>query len=253
MRARQCVRAEGAEGSGADCGAGAAGGDGVFAGAVAVRSLRAGVHGRGAGRSGAGEVRRDGGGDDRATQVRQRDPVLPAGTAGRATRDSAAGGDAVGDRGRGGGGDQAGAGRTDPAGGARGSAAQRRHRHEGAEAGARARRQAHRRLHQRHRFHGGGPEDRAVLHRAAARGREYRGCAEAAGRGVGRGDPDVRRVVVERAEAAGRGGNAGGPLPRPWTAADRRSGAELSRRVPARAGDSWARCTATMRRRATPA
>ena len=52
-----------------------------------------------------------------------------------------------------------------------------------------------------------GPEDRAVLHRAAARGREYRGCAEAAGRGVGRGDPDVRCVVVERAEAAGRSGD----------------------------------------------
>src|SRR4051794_18841224 len=37
--------------------AGAAGSDGVFAGPVAVRSLRAGVHRRGAGRSGAGEVR----------------------------------------------------------------------------------------------------------------------------------------------------------------------------------------------------
>ena len=45
MRTRKCVRAEGAEGAGADCGAGAVGGDGVFAGAVALRSLRAGVHG----------------------------------------------------------------------------------------------------------------------------------------------------------------------------------------------------------------
>ncbi len=37
-------------------------------------------------------------------------PVLPVGTTGRSTRDSVAGGDAVGDRRRGGGGDQAGAG-----------------------------------------------------------------------------------------------------------------------------------------------
>src|SRR5205085_12187779 len=104
MQARQCVRAERAEGSGKDFGASAIGRDRVFAGAVAVRSLRTGVHGRGTGRSGAGEVRRDRGGDDRATQVRQRDPVLPAAAVGRATRDSARGGNAVGDRGRGGGG-----------------------------------------------------------------------------------------------------------------------------------------------------
>ena len=45
VRARQCIRAEGAEGAGADCGAGAAGGDRVLAGAVALRRLRAGVHG----------------------------------------------------------------------------------------------------------------------------------------------------------------------------------------------------------------
>ncbi|MBV9505477.1 MAG: hypothetical protein JO323_10810 [Acidobacteriia bacterium] len=63
-------------------GAGAAGGDGVFAGAVTVWRLRASFHGGRAGRRGGGEVRRDGGGDDRATEVRQRDPVLPAGAAG---------------------------------------------------------------------------------------------------------------------------------------------------------------------------
>src|SRR3954447_15902289 len=61
MRTRQCVCAEGAEGPGADCGAGSAGGDGVFAGTIAVWGMRADVHGRGAGRCGAGEVRRDGG------------------------------------------------------------------------------------------------------------------------------------------------------------------------------------------------
>ena len=67
-------------------------------------------------------------------------------------------------------------------------------------------------------------------------------------RGVRRGDPDVRCVVVERAEAAGRGGVAGGALPRPRTTADCRSGAELSRRVPARAGKSGRGLPATMRR-----
>src|SRR6185369_6167304 len=100
MQARECVRAEGSEGSGKDCRAGTTGGDGVFAGAIAVQSLRTGVHDRGAGRSGAGEVRRDRGGNDRATEVRQRDPVLSAGAAGRSARDSVTGGDAVGDRGR---------------------------------------------------------------------------------------------------------------------------------------------------------
>ena len=46
--------------------------------------------------------------------------------------------------------------------------------------------EAHRRVHQRHRFHGGGPEDRAVLHRPPACRREPRRRAEAAGGGVGR-------------------------------------------------------------------
>ena len=110
VRKGQCIRAEGAEGAGADRGAGAAGGHGVFAGAAALQRLRAGVHGRRAGRSGSGKVRRDGGGDDRAAQVRQRSAVPPVGTTGRATGDSVAGGDAVGDRGGSGGVDQAGAG-----------------------------------------------------------------------------------------------------------------------------------------------
>ena len=102
VRERQRIRAEGAEGAGADRGAGAAGGHGLLAGAVALRRLRAGVYGARAGRSGSGKVRRDGGGDDRATQVRQRNPVLPVGTTGRSAGDSVAGGDAVGDRRRGG-------------------------------------------------------------------------------------------------------------------------------------------------------
>jgi len=51
------VRPERAEGAGADRGSGAAGGYGLLTGAVALRRLRAGVYGTGAGRSGAGEVR----------------------------------------------------------------------------------------------------------------------------------------------------------------------------------------------------
>ena len=46
VRERQCIRAEGAEGAGADRGAGTAGGHGVFAGTVAMRRMRAGVYGR---------------------------------------------------------------------------------------------------------------------------------------------------------------------------------------------------------------
>ena len=110
VRERQRIRAEGAEGAGADRGAGAAGGHGLLAGAVALRRLRAGVYGARAGRSGPGKVRRDGGGDDRATQVRQRDPVLPVGKTGRSAGDSVTGSDAVGGGRRGRRVDQTGAG-----------------------------------------------------------------------------------------------------------------------------------------------
>ena len=82
VRKGQRIRAEGAEGAGADRGTGAAGGYRLLAGAVALRRLRAGVHRARAGRRGSGKVRRDGGGDDRAAQVRQRNAVLPAGTTG---------------------------------------------------------------------------------------------------------------------------------------------------------------------------
>ena len=46
VREGQCLRAEGAEGAGADRGTGAVGGHGLLAGTVALRSLRAGLHGR---------------------------------------------------------------------------------------------------------------------------------------------------------------------------------------------------------------
>ena len=72
-RKGQCIRAEGAEGAGPDRRTGAVGGDRLLAGALALRRLRAGVHSARTGRRGSGKVRRDGGGDDRAAQVRQRD------------------------------------------------------------------------------------------------------------------------------------------------------------------------------------
>ena len=61
-RCPECARgnslhAEGAESAGADRGAGAAGGHRVRAGATALQCLRAGVHGRGAGRRRPGKVR----------------------------------------------------------------------------------------------------------------------------------------------------------------------------------------------------
>ena len=96
VRKRQRVRAERAEGAGADRGAGAVGGHGVLAGAVAMRRVRTGVYGARAGRRGSGKVRRDRRGDDRATQVRQRDAVLPVGKTGRSAGDSLTGSDAVG-------------------------------------------------------------------------------------------------------------------------------------------------------------
>jgi hypothetical protein len=67
---RKRIRAEGAESAGSDCRTGAAGGHGVLAGAFALRRLRAGVHGTRARGYRSGKVRRDGGGNDRATEVR---------------------------------------------------------------------------------------------------------------------------------------------------------------------------------------
>src|SRR4051812_11120187 len=90
------VRSEGAEGAGADRGAGTVGGHGLLAGAVAMRRVRAGVYGARAGRRRSGEVRRNRRGDDRATQVRQRDPVLPVGKTGRSVGDSTTSSDTVG-------------------------------------------------------------------------------------------------------------------------------------------------------------
>jgi len=53
------IQSEGAEGTGADCGAGAAGGHRLRARAVALRHVWASVHRAGAGRSRSGKVRRD--------------------------------------------------------------------------------------------------------------------------------------------------------------------------------------------------
>ena len=57
VRQGQRIRAEGAEGAGAGCGAGSAGGHRLLARALALRGLRAGVYGPRAGRSGSGKVR----------------------------------------------------------------------------------------------------------------------------------------------------------------------------------------------------
>src|SRR5712671_3662185 len=77
-----------------------------------------GVYGTGTGRSRPGKVRRDGGRDDCATQVRQRDPVLPLGATRRSDGDSLTGSDAMGGGPGGGRVTQTGARRVDPAGGA---------------------------------------------------------------------------------------------------------------------------------------
>ena len=96
-----------------------------------------------------------------------------------------------------------------------------------------------------------GPEDRAVLHRAAACGRESRGCVEAAReRSWGRRFRCAMRCRGMR-RSCRRSGDAAGPLSRARKAPVRRCGAELSRRVPAMCWKRWARCTATMRRRAS--
>jgi hypothetical protein len=77
---------------------------------LALQSLRRHLHGGRAGRRRRGQVRRDGGGDDRGVEVWQRDAILPAGEAGRRNGDSAAALDAMGDRGGSGGVDQTGSG-----------------------------------------------------------------------------------------------------------------------------------------------
>ena len=120
-----------------------------------------------------------------------------------ATGDSVAGGDAVGDRRRSRGSDQAGARRVDPAGGAR------RGLHND-DTGMRVLQLAREPGDQRTGVFTSGivstaarPEDRAVLHRAQACGREHRRRAEAARRGTAAADPDVRCAVAQCAEAAG--------------------------------------------------
>ena len=94
---RQCIRAEGAEGAGADCWAAALGSQRLFSRTAALRCLRANLHGTRAGGSGTGEVRRNSDCDDRAAQVWKRRSLPSTGTTGSPTRDSIAGSNAVGD------------------------------------------------------------------------------------------------------------------------------------------------------------
>ncbi len=81
-RPRQCLCAKGAAGAGANRRPGAAGSNRLRTGTAALQRLRAGVHSRGAGRGGAGQVRRDGVSNDCAAQVRQRHSFVSAGESG---------------------------------------------------------------------------------------------------------------------------------------------------------------------------
>jgi hypothetical protein len=83
--------------------------------------------------------------------------------AGIFTGDSVAGFHAVGDRGRSGGSDQSGEGRTHPASGARPSSTQRRYQHARAASGARAIGRTHRCVHIRHRVDEARAADRVVI------------------------------------------------------------------------------------------
>src|SRR5215469_11225553 len=89
-----------------------------------------------AGGGGRGKVRRHSGGDDRAAEVRDGNAIPSYGAAGSATGNAAAGGHPMGVVGAGGPGDQTGAERVDPAGGAGRGDAQRRHEHADSETGA---------------------------------------------------------------------------------------------------------------------
>src|SRR5216683_5085238 len=99
--------------------------------------MRTGVYRTRTGGSRSGKIRRDRGSDDRATQVRQRDPVLPVGTTPSSAGDSLAGGDAMGGCRRGGRVTQTGARRVDPAGGTGRGGTQRRRQHASVTARAR--------------------------------------------------------------------------------------------------------------------
>jgi hypothetical protein len=74
----------------------------LLARTAALRCMQTGIYRTRTGRSRSGKIRRDRGSDDRATQVRQWDPVLPVGTTPRSDGDSVTGGDAMGGCRRGG-------------------------------------------------------------------------------------------------------------------------------------------------------
>ena len=104
--------------------------------------------------------------------------------------------------------------RTDPPGGTRGSLSQRRHQDDdpiagpgecsrsGKSRGELPFERAHGAVHVRHCVHETGAADRAVFHRAAARGRELRPSVGAPCRGTASADSNGRWPVVELCQAA---------------------------------------------------
>src|SRR5207245_7289815 len=132
-------------------------------------------------------------------EVWERSSVPPAGRAAGKSGDPVAVFDAVGDGGGGGGVDHAGARRVDPAGGARGGAAQRRYVGEDPADEAGNQRGSYGRVHVGDRGDSGGAKDGFVFQRRQACGRESGGRDERAGGGTAAADLDVRRAVAERA------------------------------------------------------
>ena len=137
--------------------------------------------------------------------------------------------------------DQTGAGRVDPAGGARRSAAQRRHQHADSAPGARAVATSARACSPAASYRiTARMEDRAVLHRPQARGREPCRCAEAARAGTGCADPDVRCAVAQHAETI----DGVETLLANCLAHGRRQFVEVAQTSPKNAGMCWRRWAA---------
>ena len=121
-------------------------------------------------RGGGRQVRRDVGEHGGDAEVWERSSVPAAGRAAGKSGDSVAGFDAVGDGGGGGGVDHAGARRVDPAGGARGGAAQRRYVSEDPADEAGNQRGSYGRVHVGDRGDSGGAKDGFVFQRRQAAG-----------------------------------------------------------------------------------
>src|ERR1019366_10414461 len=179
MPRRKSVSPEGTGDAAPNCRAGATGSYRVRDGAAALQCLWTDVHGRRARKCRHGEVRHHSRGDDSAVEVWHWCAFQPDGAAGRTTGDAAPGFHAVGVDGAGRRVDRTGTERVDPAGRTGQCDAQRRHQHADTEAGAQYERRAYGNIYQWHRIDLAGVEDRVVLHRMEACGRETRRCTNA--------------------------------------------------------------------------